>query len=107
MVWNCTFVDTFTVVLLYRSAMDAGTAASCSEECKRRKYTALEEAHQFEPITVETMGVYGLVILWAIGRRLVEVVGEPREAYWSSQNLALAVQRGNAFSILSTGRKRF
>ena len=37
------------------------------------------EAHQFEPIAVETMGVYGestVVILRAIGRRLVEATGE-------------------------------
>ena len=51
--------------------------------------------HQFEPAVVETMGVYGEstgVILRAIGRRLVEATGEPREANWFRQNLAIAVQ---------------
>ena len=55
--------------------MEAGTAANWAEERKRRKYAALAEAPQFEPISVETMGVYGGstgVILRAIGRRLVE-----------------------------------
>ena len=50
--------------------MEAGTAANSAEERKRRKYAALAEAHQFEPIAVETMGVYGEstgVILRAIG----------------------------------------
>ena len=68
--WDCTCVDTFAGVHLHRSAMEAGTAANCTEERKRRKYAALAEAHQFEPIAVETMGVYGGstgVILRAIG----------------------------------------
>ena len=41
------------------------------------------------------MGVYGEstgIIIRAIGRRLVEATGEPREANWFRQNLAIAVQ---------------
>ena len=74
--------DTFAGVHLNRSAMEAGTTANPAEERKRRKYAALVEAHQFEPIAVETMGVYGEstgVILRAICRRLVEATGEARE----------------------------
>ena len=110
LVWDCTCVDTFAGVHLNRSVMEAGTAANSAEEHKRRKYAGLAEAHQFEPIAVETMGVYGEftgVILGAIGRRLVEATEKPREANWFRQNLAIAVQRGNAFSILSVGRERF
>ena len=110
LVWDCTCVDTFAGVHLNRSAMDADTAANSAEERKRRKYAALAAAHQFEPIAVETLGVYGEstgVILRAIGRRLVEATGEPREANWFRQNLAIAILRGNAFSILSVGSKRF
>ena len=56
------------------------------------------------------MGVYGEstgVIIRAIGRRLIAATGDPREANWFRQNLAIAIQRGNAFSILSAGRERF
>ena len=64
--------------------MEAGIAANNAEERKRHKYAALAEAYQFEPIiAVETMGVYGEstgVIIRAIGRRLVEATGDPREA---------------------------
>ena len=55
------------------------------------------------------MGVYGEstgVIIRAIGRRLVEVTGDPREANYIRQNLAIAIQRGNAFSILSVDRSK-
>ena len=110
LVWDCTCVDTFAGVHLNRSAMEADIAANNAEERKRRKYAALAEAHQFETIAVETMGVYGEstgVIIRAIGRRLVEATGDPREANWFRQNLAIAIQRGNAFSILSAGRERF
>ena len=80
LVWDCTCVDTFAGEHLNRSAMEASIAANNAEECKRRKYAAIAEAHQFEPIAVETMGVYGGstgVIIRAIGRRLVEATGEP------------------------------
>ena len=62
--------------------MEADTAENSTEECKRRKYAAFAEKRQFEPIAVETMGVYGestRVILRAIGHLLVEATGEPRE----------------------------
>ena len=62
--------------------MEAGKAANSAEERKLRKYAALAGVHQFEPIAVETMEVYGEstgVILRAIGHRLVEATGEPRE----------------------------
>ena len=90
--------------------MEAGTAANCAEERKCRKYAILAEAYQFEPFAVEMMGGYGEsteIILRGIGRRLVEATGGPREANWFRQNLAIAVQRGSTFSILSAGRARF
>ena len=74
LVWDYTCVDTFAHgVHLNKFAMEAGIAANSAEERKRRKYAALAEAHQFEPIAVETMGVYGEstgVIIRVIGRRL-------------------------------------
>ena len=108
--WDCMCVGTFAGVHSNRSAMEAGIAANNAEERKRRKYAALAEAHQFETIAVETMGVcVGSTgaILRAIGRRLVEATGDPREANWFRQHLAIAIQQCNAFSILSAGRERF
>ena len=110
LVWDCTCVDNFAGVHLNTSAMETGTAANYAEERKRRKYTALAEAHQFDPIAVEKMGVHGGstgVILRAKGRRLVEATTVPREANWFRQNLAIDLQQGNTLSILSAGRERF
>ena len=110
MVWDCIYVDTFAGVHLNRSAVEAGAADGAAEERKRRKYAALAEAHQFEPIAVETIGVYSTStghILRAIGRRLVEATGEAREDTWFYQNLGITIQRDNAFSVLSAGRESF
>ena len=84
-------------------------AAAGAEKRIRRNNAALAEVHQFEPIAVETMGLYGGstgVILRAISCRLIEATGEAREATWFCQNLAIAVERGNASSILSTSSDR-
>ena len=77
---------------------------------KRLEYERLSDAYIFEPVAIETTGVYGpstTVILKLIGRRLVELTGEPRESVWLKQRLALTVPRGNASNILSAGRERF
>ena len=101
-VWDCTCVDTFAGAHLNWSAMEAGTAENEDRKCC--KYAALAEAYQFEPIALETIGVYFEstgVILRAISRRLVEAKGEPREANCFRQKLAIAIQRGNLRSIFS------
>ena len=49
------------------------------------------EAHQFELISIKTMGVHGGsigVILRAIWYHLVEGTGYPKEVNWFHQNLA-------------------
>ena len=40
-------------------------------------------------------------VIAEIGRRIAEVTGVPREKYWLEQRIGLAIQRGNAFSILT------
>ena len=70
----------------------------------------VETNHQYstcrgiDPIADETMGVYGgstEFILRAKDHHFVEATGKPREANWFRLNLAIAIHRGNAFSILS------
>jgi hypothetical protein len=106
--WDCTCVDTYAETHLITSAVSAGSAAAKAETSKRRKYVALTRQFLFEPIAIETTGVYGETttrIVKEIGRRLVEATGEVRESFWFQQRLGLAIQRGNAFSILAAGRE--
>ena len=59
LVWDCTCVDTYAESHLNSSAVGAGVAAGEAEVRKRRKYAAIGEAYDFEPITLETTEVYG------------------------------------------------
>ena len=110
LVWDCTCVDTFAEVHLNRSAMEAGTAANSAEERKRRKYAALAEAHQFWANCSRNDGS-----VWWVHWSHLEGDRPPpcwsdrgaQEVNWFRQNLAIAIQRGNAFSNLSAGRYRF
>jgi len=110
LVWDCTCVDTFARTHLNNSAITARSAACAAEALKRTKYSGLAGRYLFEPIAVETTGVYGdttASIVHEIGRRIVVATGDPRESAWFRQRLSIAIQRGNAFSILAAGREFF
>ena len=58
---------------------------------------------------IDTAGTYSegtKNIVRDIGCRLTEATGEQRETFWFMQRLSFAVQRGNAVSILYSGRER-
>ena len=106
--WDVTCVDTFAETNLNSSAVAPGYAARKAEESKRRKYSELEARFRFEPKAVETTGVYGVTtasVISELGRRITEVTGEPRETFWLQQRMGLAIQRGNAFSILTAAAR--
>ena len=108
--WDATCVDTYASTHLNNAALVPGEAAKLAEERKRLKYAALAVRYRFEPISLETTGFYDGTtgtLLSEIGRRTTEVTGDPRETVWLEQRIGLAVQRGNAFSILASVRERY
>ena len=73
------------------------------------KYRSLTDRYQFEAVAIETAGTYSegtKNIVRDIGRRLTEATGDQRETFWFMQRLSLAVQRGNAASILCGEKER-
>ena len=81
-----------------------------AERRKRLKYAALEQRYLFEPIAVETTGVFGKttsLLINDLGRRLQDITGDPRESLWLKQRIQLAVLRGNATSILAASNTTF
>jgi hypothetical protein len=95
---------------LNESAIHPGSAARKAESLKRRKYAELARRYIFEPVAIDTLGVYGettALFMKDLGRRLTDFTGDRREGAWLQQRMGLAVQRGNAFSILSAGRGEF
>ena len=108
--WDATCVNTYSEGSVNRSAMNPGAAAAQAENLKRQKYRTLTDRFQFEPIAIETTGVFGassMQIIEEIGNRLRVCTGDPREKTWFKQRLALSVQRGNAFSIIAAVRAKF
>ncbi|RVE44152.1 hypothetical protein evm_011199 [Chilo suppressalis] len=65
---------------------------------KRRKYSALNENYIFVPFGVETMGPWGI----KLKKRLTEVTGDQKAGGYLGQRISLAIQRGNAASLLGT-----
>ena len=92
---------------IYNTASTAGAAVTNAEVLKRNKYAGLGKTYLFEPITIETTGVYGRSptnIICDISRRLVASTGDIQQLVWFKQQLSLAVQQGDAISILVSAR---
>ena len=90
--------------------MTPGVAADRAEAHKRTQYSCLTDRYRFEPLSVETSGVLGKSsskFVAELGRRISSVTGEKRETTWLRQRISIAIMRGNASSILSTGHEAF
>ena len=105
LLWDATTPDTLAPSHIQRSALQAGSAALAAESSKRSKYSILAVVHDFVPIAIETLGAWGPEG-WSfsgdLGRRISQVTGDPRATAFLRQRLSLAVQRGNAASVLGT-----
>ena len=102
--WDATCTNTFAESSVIGSAIEAGSAAAKAEISKRAKYPDLVRRFRFEPVAIETSGVYGpttKIIVQEIGRKISQISGDKRETMWLKQRLSIAIQRGNALSILS------
>jgi len=61
--------------------------------------------YNFVSFAIETIGSLGSKakgLLKALGRRLSDVTGEPKSRTYLLQRISIALQRGNASSILGT-----
>ena len=97
-------MNTFAESSVYGNAIEAGHAAAKAEAAKRVKYGFMANSYRFEPIAIDTLGAYGPTtknIIREIGKLTTDKTGEMRETQWLQQRLSIAVQRGNALSILS------
>ena len=103
--WDVTCVDTFAECALVRSSLEPGAAASQAEARKRQRYADISQRYIFEPVALETSGVYGpaaAAFIKELGRKISAQTGERRETAWLRQRLSIAIARGNAASVLAT-----
>ena len=107
LIWDATCSDTFATGSLIASAVAPGSAAKGAEERKKSKYASLTDRYIFQPIAIETAGVFGpstLTFLKSLGSRIATERGNPREAEYLIQRLSLAVIRGNAQAVLTSSK---
>jgi hypothetical protein len=105
LVWDATCVDTLAACYVPVTSKTAGAAAAAAETKKHRRYHGISNNYTFCPIAVETLGPFGdeaMTFLKELGKRLIESTGEPRSTSFLFQRISIAVQRGNAASILAT-----
>ena len=87
------------------SATEAGAASAYAEEEKKKKYARLSHSYFFQPVAVETSGSVGaesMAFLEDLGHRVKMAIGESQSFSFLLQRLAVAVQVGNAISVLGT-----
>ena len=87
------------------TSQDGSKAASKAEQRKLSHYDELAQNYTIIPVATETMGCWGqmgLKFIQEVGRRIAETTGEDRSTSFLLQSLGMAIQRGNAMSVLGT-----
>jgi len=102
LVWDFTCPDTLAPSPLFKTSL---VAASEAETHKKAKFQALALTNTFVPIAVETLCTWGeeaLSLVAELGRRISFLSGDLRSAAFLRRRIYIAIQRGNAASILGT-----
>ena len=98
--------DTLALSRLNLASTGIAAIANEAEDRERNKYaTSLSPLFIFVPIAVETFGVLGDAaseFMYELSKRISAVSGEPRSRTFLLQRLSVAIQRGNAASVLGT-----
>ena len=105
LIWDATVVDTLCQSYINKTSKSPGSAANARETYKNSYYAELEKDYIFIPIGIETFGSWGIEghkLIKTIGRKLMEVTGEKRSSFFLFQSISMAIQRGNAISVLGT-----
>ena len=105
LIWDATCPDTFAASYRHHATRGAGKVAAVAEGLKAEKYAYLPPAYHFTPVAIETTGIFGpctAAFLRELGRRIHQETGEARSTAFLLQRLSVAVQRGNAASVLGS-----
>ena len=100
---GCNVPRYFCTILFAIAAKQVGAVAQQVEEKKMQKYKHLNSCHFFTPVAIETTGVFGpraTEFLKELGHRLRQASGEANSSAYLTQRLSVAIQWGNAASVL-------
>jgi len=68
------------------------------------KYNDILDNYYFQPVAIKTTSVYGkstAPFLSCLAKKLIDILGDPRERQWLHQRMSLAIVRGNTASIFN------
>ena len=105
LVWDATCPDTLAISYRSQATSSAGAVADLAEGRKAEKYSSLGVGYSFTPVAIETLGAMGkksLAFLKDLGHRVRQHTGEVKAKAYLIQRLSVAVQRGNAASVLGS-----
>ena len=105
LVWDATVSDTLAPSYCDVATSQTGGVAALAEERKISKYSSLDHGHSFTPVAIETLGAIGvrsMLFLKDLSHRIRQRTGEVRAHAYLLQSLSVAIQRGNAISILGS-----
>ncbi|KAL1446386.1 hypothetical protein WDU94_005682 [Cyamophila willieti] len=106
LVWDSTCVNTFAETYLNNTKETAGYAAEEAANRKIKKYNTISQQNYiFAPLAYETMGPWSKQtksIVGKIGEGLFQHTGSAKSKMFLQQRISLAIQRGNAASMLGT-----
>ena len=103
LIWDFTCIDRLSPSYTNDALYAGPKVAEKAEDRKRATYNTLQRDYIFEPVAVETLGGYGpstTVFLKKLSKRLRVATLEERAGAFFRQRLGIAVQVGNAASIL-------
>lgn len=105
LVWDVTCADTMAPCHLDGTSRTAGFAANKAEISKHNKYKSIKLSHIFYAFAVETLGPWSgdaLRLFNEIGNLLISRTGIPKAKSFLRQRISIAIQKGNAASVLGT-----
>ena len=87
------------------AAREAGSAAELAAARMEDKYSSIDGRYLFEPIAIETLGVYSTSarqLLSDLGRKISQCSGEVRETSFLFQRCSVLVRRFNAVLLYNS-----
>ena len=105
LIWDFSCSCTVANSAVSNSAKTAGTVAAARAKVKIRKYQRLSEKYIFVPLVVESHGPFcqeAFEFFHHLGKEIENKTGEPKATEYLLQAMSVAVQKGNALSILGT-----
>jgi hypothetical protein len=106
LIWDVTCVDTLADSYIRKASIIAGSAAEEASKRKHDKYKNLKSANYiFKALAFETLGPWSLeckTFIDFIGAKLMIESGDSKAKFFFYQRISLAIQRGNAASMLGT-----